>query len=267
MGLRRNAAVDAARESFDDLAACDPEFAVQINKSAIPSLPAHSNVPSGPAFAAWKMLLASFDRLYDRMIFVGSLADGAPGSLAGKTLRWCQETEGIGSVILIVTEDSADPNGGSIPKGTHVRSLSQLDYALHRAHRTEIVQKLVYHLQPTFVLNAGSLALWEATAAYGAPLSLRSRIFALFNYPPSDDRDREIVRYLKPSLPYLQQLVLRNPDSVDTVASDFGLSALDEDGLVTFEPSKYSAADRAATADDRFRFKDCWFYRPSAGSG
>ena len=267
MGLRRNAAVDAARESFVDLAACDPEFAVRITKSAIPALPTRANVPSGPAFAAWKMLLASFDRLYDRMVFVGSLSDVAPGSVAGNALRGCQETEGIGSVILIMTEDGADPNGGSIPKGTHVRSLSQLDHALLRAHRAEIVQKLVYHLQPKFVLNAGSLALWDATAAYGAPLSLGSRIFALFNYPPSDDLDREIVCCLRPSLPYLQQLVLRNPDSVDAVASDFGLSALDGDGPAAYSPLRSPAADRAGAMDSRYRFSDCWFYRPSAGSG
>jgi hypothetical protein len=268
MGLRRNAAVDAARESFADLAACDPELAVRINRSAIPALPTRANVPSGPAFAAWKMLLASFDQLYDRMIVVGSLSDVAPGSLAENALRGCQEMRGIGSVLLIITEDSADPNRGSVPKGTHVRSLSQLDHALLRVHRTEIVQKLVYHLQPRFVLNVNSLALWEATAAYGAPLSLESRIFALFNYPPNDDLDREIVCYLRPSLPYLQQLILRNADNVDAVASDFGLSALERNGLASYSPVKSSAADRTAgTMDDRYRFRDCWFYRPSSGSG
>ncbi len=265
MGLRRNAAVHAAQDSFAELAACDPEFAVRIDKNIIPALPARANIPAGPAFAAWTKLLASFDRLYDRMIIVGSLPDVAPGSLAANALHGCHEAEGIGSVLLIVTEGGAAPDWDSIPDGTHVRILSQLDLGLLGAHRAEIVQKIVYHLQPKFVLNVNSLALWEATAAYGAPLSLRSRMFALFNYPPTDDRDREIVCHLRPSLPYLRQLILHNRDSVDAVASDLGLLARDQDGLAAYSPS--SAADRPGAMNDRDRFTECWFYRPSTGSG
>ena len=257
MGLRRNTAIDDARSGFAGLAACDPELTSQIDASAISALPVRANVTVGPAFSAWKALLASFQTLYDRMIVVGSPADLAGNSLAAHALRLAHETQGIDSALLIITDDGVPADRGMIPDGTHVRSLGDIDPALLGDHRAEIMQKLIYHLQPKFVLNDNSLALWRATAAFGGPLSLRSTLFAFLRYPAKDDRGRELLRYLNPSLPNLEQLILARPDDLNTVADDFGLSASDREQLAVYRPPTASVAD-ATTSKEAHVFLRCW---------
>ena len=243
MGLRRNAAIEAARSGFAGLAACDPELTSWMDESAIPMLPVRANVTVGPAFSAWKALLASFHKLYDRMIVVGSLADLASGSLVSNALRLAHEADGIDSVLLVVTDDSVPAERGLIPEGTHVRSLGEIDPALLEDHRAEIMQKLIHHLQPKLVLNDNSLALWRTTAAFGGPLSVRSRLFAFLSYPAEDDRQRECLRYVRPSLPYLEQLIFESPDDLNAAAADFGLSALNREDLAVCCPPTTSVTD------------------------
>ena len=257
MGLRRNTAIEAARGGFAGLAACDPELTSQVDESTIAALPVRANVAVGPAFSAWKALLASFQTLYDRIIVVGSPADLASDSLAANALRLAHEAEGIDSVLLIITDDDVPADRGMIPDGTHVRRLGDIDPDLSDDHRAEIIQKLIYHLQPQLVLNDNSLALWRATAAFGGPLSSRSRLFAFLHYPVKDDRQRECVRYLRPGFPHLEQLIFKSPDNRDAAADDFELLASNRDSLAVSCPPATSVTD-AVNAKETCTFLRCW---------
>jgi hypothetical protein len=181
---RRDAAFAAARRALPGLAAAEPKLApiaAQLNN--LRYITGHAR---GLGFARWRDLLHSFAQVYDRLIFMPQIEEGAAGRAGMNALRAAQQCSRSDSTLLIVT-DGRDACGDDlrVPKGTPVRVLSQLDARLTEEDRMQITLALIYHLQPKAVLNVESailsrvieqrgLALARVTRLYGYLCQLRS---------------------------------------------------------------------------------------------
>jgi len=173
---RRDAAFAAARRALPGLAAAEPRLApIAGQLSNLKYITGHAR---GLGFASWRDLLHSFAQVYDRMIFMPRIDEGAGGLAGLNALRAAQQRSGSDSTLLILTDGpDASSHNLRVPKGTPVRVLSQLDARLTEEDRMQITLALIYHLQPKAVLNVESAILSRVIEQRGPALARVTRLY------------------------------------------------------------------------------------------
>src|SRR5450830_782739 len=124
--VRKNAAKDVAIKAFDKLSAIDPEFAATISPTIIGDLPTVLGYSPVPRHQAWRELFHSLHQIYERMIFVPSLGLDGADIVAINALRAAHEKYGINNTLLVVTDQFEVQARDRLPKGSHIRVLSEL---------------------------------------------------------------------------------------------------------------------------------------------
>jgi hypothetical protein len=215
---RRAAAVRAATEAYEDLAAIEPALRASIAPGEVGRMRYATGQAAGLRFAAWKQLVQSLDRLYERMIFLPGLQSGAAAAIARDAIRAVQLRHGIETTLVVVTERPWLPIARRLPEGTHVRVLPA---GLRLKRRVEIVTALIYHLQPRAALNIGSKPLSRAIAEQGAALARVAELYAFVGPQPWVGRlPARRFRELRASLPHLQRIYARDPAVACRLAPD-----------------------------------------------
>ena len=176
---RRDGAFAAARRALPGLAAAEPKLApIAGQLSNLKYITGHAR---GLGFARWRDLLHSFTQVYDRMIFMPRIDEGAAGLAGMNAVRAAQQRSGSASALLILTDGThVSTDNLSLPERTHVRALSQLDARLTEEDRMQITLALIYHLQPRAVLNVESSILWRVIEQRGPALARVSRLYGYF---------------------------------------------------------------------------------------
>jgi hypothetical protein len=173
---RRDAVFDAARRALPGLATAEPKLVPIAGQ--LTNLKYISGHARGLGFACWRDLLHSFTQVYDRMIFMPRIEDGAADLPGMNALRAAHQRSGSASTLLILTEgpDMSNQNP-HLPEGTHMRVFWQLDARLTEEDRMHITLALIYHLQPKAVLNVESAILSRVIEQRGPALARVTRLY------------------------------------------------------------------------------------------
>jgi hypothetical protein len=176
---RRDEAFAAARRALPGLAKAEPKLVpIAGQLSNLKYITGHAR---GLGFARWRDLLRSFTQIYDRMIFMPRIEEGAAGLAGINALRAAQQRSGNASTLLILTDGPDMSNHNlRVPEGTHMRVLSQLDARLTEQDRMQITLALIYHLQPKAVLNTESVILSRVIEQCGPALARLTRLYGYF---------------------------------------------------------------------------------------
>ncbi len=176
---RRDTAFAAARRALPSLATAEPKLVPIAGQ--LRNLKYITGHARGLGFARWRDLLRSFAQVYDRMIFMPRIDEGAAGLAGLNALRAAQQRSGCTSTLLITTDGPDMPEPSlRLSEGTHMRALSQLDARLTGEDRMQISLALIYHLQPKAVLNVESAILSRVIEQRGPALARVSRLYGYF---------------------------------------------------------------------------------------
>ena len=222
---RRNDAMRVVSAGLAQLVALEPSLSEAVSRSGVRHLSSFSGLVSGRRYKAWRNLFHSLSRAYDAMIFVPSLQSSYI-ALAGK-LRDATVGREANACLLVATDEAALAPSSDVLKAFDARDLSQIEPNLTPDDRMAIVRLLIFHLQPSAALNAGSVAWWGAVERSGAALSINTRLSADIGAPnalTATDGARGEIQSLGSCLPHLTTLFVENRDAERHLVNQYGLS-------------------------------------------
>lgn len=185
-----------------------------------------ANRENPPHYPALKAFFYSLDRSYDRIVFMPWIVYGGADLVTIHALRAVQERHGVDSVLVVVSDYGKLPARHWLPRGTHLRVLSDYDPTLSFEARVHIVSTIIHSLQPKAVLNVNSHACWEAYARYGRPLAHSTALYAmLFCYDYSHDGRIAgyAVEYFRECLSFLTRIYSDNASWWNELSSRYGM--------------------------------------------
>jgi hypothetical protein len=223
---RRDAAFAAVKNAFDGLAEIEPELCLSINHSNINNLKYVTGHSKGIRFFAWRKLLTSIDKVYDRVIFVPSIDLTENDSVALDILRAARQLNGHDATLLIAADDTNLSDRHTPPTGISTRTLSNLHPNLTVPDRVEITTALIYHLQPGAVLNLNSLTLWRTIEERGAALARVTRLYAYVldrTRTPHGRISGLTDRYFRSCFPYLTRTYVDSAALPELLVDTYGV--------------------------------------------
>jgi hypothetical protein len=125
--------------------------------------------------------MSSFNHLYDQIIFLGSSAGEDHIKFLEPLLQSLRDRGTLEATLVVSTEDGIVPPQLQLLSALSIRSLSQIAPALSPDESASFVTNLVYHLQPSSVLNVSSRACWLGLARSGPALSRVSRLLCWYS--------------------------------------------------------------------------------------
>jgi hypothetical protein len=212
---RRDAAFAAAQKAFPRMADIEPDLSLSITHSRISNLKYATGHAKRLRFTAWRQLLTSIDRIYKRMIFVPSLDFAENDPLASNIWRAIQQLNHCDDTLVIVADNTNMPVPNKLSAGIPLRNLSSSQLDLSVPDRIELSTALIYHMQPTTVLNFNSSTLWQTIEERGPALARVTKLFTYVLDPPSDPIDALTERHFRNSFGYLTGIYTDNASLID----------------------------------------------------
>lgn len=161
-----------------------------------------------------------------RIVFMPWLTHGGADLVACHAARALAETDGVESVLVVLTDHDREDALDFLPAGVPLMSFSRIDFDLGQAERAELVELVVRALRPESVLNVNSRACWDMYRTRARVVRHFSRLFAML-FCPDYSADGRACGYgdthLRDSMPFLEGVYFDNTTYIAQVAEKFGL--------------------------------------------
>jgi Glycosyl transferases group 1 len=221
---RRDAAFAAAQKAFPRMADIEPDLSLSIAHSSINNLKYATGHAKRLRFTAWRQLLTSIDRIYNRMIFVPSPDFAENDPLASNIWRAIQQLHGCDDTLVIATDNTNIPVRNALSAGIPLRNLLSSQIDLTVPDRIEVITALIYHMQPAAVLNLNSATLWRTIEERGPALA---RVTSLFTYvldrtrAPDDRISGLTERHFRNCFRYLTRIYADNASLIELLIDTY----------------------------------------------